>query len=142
MNQIREAQLAHDRRLPLAAIKTPQQLARSEWLRNAAEQLIVFGADVKFKRRLHAAQGVTWKDFTLAVDEHVSGRLKDCQIETSAFGLLVISAWQLRRPEKTCAIELLGDSDHEFGMLGEIAEALLEPLANDALIAQAEDDLL
>jgi hypothetical protein len=37
---------------------------------------------------------------------------------------------------------LLGLSDHPQGALGEIAQALLEPLADDALIAQAEDDAL
>jgi hypothetical protein len=34
---------------------------------------------------------------------------------------------------------LLGNSDHPLGKLGEIAEVLLEPLVDDALIAQAED---
>lgn len=29
---------------------------------------------------------------------------------------------------------------HPLGKLGEIAEALLEPLADDALIAKAEDE--
>lgn len=43
--------------------------------------------------------------------------------------------------DKTATAELLGNSDHPRGKLGEIAEALLEPLADDALIAKAEDEL-
>lgn len=135
------AQLEHDNRLPVAVSETPQELARSEWLYNAAEQLVVFGSDVKLQRRMHPAQGVTQDQFALAVDEHVNGRLADCKVDTSALGWLVISALH-RQADKTAAAELLGRSGHPLGMLGEIAEGLLEPLADDALIAQAEDELL
>mgnify|MGYP006181306381 CR=1 FL=1 len=38
--------------------------------------------------------------------------------------------------------ELLGHSDHALGKLGEIAESMLLPLADDAMIAIAEDNEL
>jgi hypothetical protein len=135
------AQFEHDNRLPEQVSETPQEMARREWLYSAAEELVAFGADVKFQRRMRQAQGVTQAQFALAVDEHVNKRLADCQIYTSALGWLVISA-QHHRGDKLAATELLGPSTHLLGMLGEIAEGLLEPLADDALIAQAEDELL
>lgn len=135
------AQLEHDNRLPAQVSETPQELARSEWLHNAVEQLVEFRSDVKFQRRMRPAQGVTQDQFALAVDEHVNNRLAGGEVETSALGLLVISA-QRRQGDKAAAAELLGRSSHTLGMLGEIAERLLEPLADDALIAQAEDELL
>ena len=135
------AQFEHDNRLPEAVSETPQVLARREWLYSSTEQLVAFGADVKFQRRMRQAQGITQGQFALAVDEHVNNRLADCQVDTSALGWLVISA-QHHRGDKSAAAELLGRSTHPLGMLGEIAERLLEPLADDALIAQAEDELL
>jgi hypothetical protein len=135
------AQLEHDNRLPAQVSETPQELARSEWLHNAVEQLVEFRSDVKFQRRMRPAQGVTQDQFALAVDEHVNNRLAGGEVETSALGLLVISA-QRRQGDKVAAAELLGRSNHPLGMLGEIAERLLDPLADDALIAQAEDELL
>jgi hypothetical protein len=141
MNALHAAQIQFDGRLPTPVSETPQEQARAEWLHNAVEQLVRFGADVKFQRRLRRPQGVTQAQFALAVDEHVNNRLADGEVETSALGWLVITA-QLKQADKTSAAELLGRSTHPLGMLGEIAERLLEPLAADALIAQAEDDLL
>lgn len=135
------AQLEHDNRLPAQVSETPQELARSEWLHNAVEQLVEFRSDVKFQRRMRPAQGVTQDQFALAVDEHVNNRLSDCLVETSALGRLLVST-QHRHFDKIAAKELLGYSSHPLGMLGEIAERLLEPLADDALIAQAEDSEL
>lgn len=59
---------------------------------------------------------------------------------TSALGWLIITA-ERGQADKTATAELLGNSDHPLGKLGEIAEALLEPLADDALIAKVEDEL-
>jgi hypothetical protein len=83
-------------------------------------------------------QGVTAEEFALAVDEYVNNRLADSEVHTSALGWLLITA-TTGNADKTAAAELLGNSDHPLGKLGEIAEVLLEPLADDALIAQAED---
>jgi hypothetical protein len=88
-----------------------------------------------------APQGVTANQFALAVDEFVNQRLADCEISTSALGWLLIAA-ERGQTDKTATAELLGRSDHPLGKLGEIAESLLEPLADDALKAQAEDDAL
>ncbi|MNY64511.1 hypothetical protein D3C86_2016400 [compost metagenome] len=61
-------------------------------------------------------------------------------MHTSALGWLIITA-ERGHADKTAIAELLGNCDHPLGRLGEIAEALLEPLADDALLAKAEDEL-
>jgi hypothetical protein len=86
-------------------------------------------------------QGVTAEEFALAVDEYVNNRLADSEVHTSALGWLLITATS-GNADKTAVAELLGNSNHPLGKLGEIAESLLEPLADDALIAQAEDNKL
>jgi len=123
-------QAAHDAQLPPPVSESAQELARAEWLYNAAEQLVRFGCDV---------QGVTAAQFAHSVDEFVNNRLADNEIDTSALGWLLIYA-NRGQTNKTVTAELLGRSDHPLGKLGEIAEILLAPLANDALKAQAEDD--
>lgn len=132
------AQLNYENRLPPPVSESPQEIARSEWLYNAAEDLMR-GRDVKFQRRMSSPQGVTAKQFVLAVDELVNKRLADCEIPTPSLGWLLIEAVR-GFADKVSAAELLGNSDHPLGKLGEIAESLLEPLADDALIAQAEDE--
>ena len=91
---------------------------------------------MSFQRRMRKPQGVTAAQFALAVDEHVNRRLADCEIETSALGWLLISA-ERGQADKTSTAELLGRSDHPLGKLGEIAEELLAPMADDAIKAQA-----
>ena len=140
MNAIALAQHEFDNRLPPPVSESPQEIARAEWLYNAAEDLLR-GVSVTFQRRMHAPQGVTAAQFANAVDEYVNQRLADCEIGTSALGWLVIAA-ERGQTDKTATAELLGRSDHPLGKLGEIAESLLKPLANDALKAQAEDDEL
>lgn len=127
-------------RKPPPVVHGPHDDARAEWLYNAAEELLR-GCSVSFQRRMRPQQGVTPEQFALAVDEFVNNRLADCEIDTSALGWLLISA-QRGQVDKTAVAELLGNSDHPLGKLGEIAESLLEPLADDALIAKAEDDEL
>jgi hypothetical protein len=119
---------------------SPHEDARSEWLYNAAEELLR-GCSVSFQRRMHAPQGVTADEFALAVDEYVNNRLADSEVHTPALGWLLIRA-AIGSADKTAVTELLGNSDHPLGKLGEIAEGLLRPLADDALIAKAEDDEL
>jgi len=138
MNAIALAQREFDNRLPPPVSETPQEMARTEWLYNAAEDLLR-GVSVAFQRRMRKPQGVTSDQFALAVDEFVNKRLADCEIGTSALGWLLIAA-ERGQTDKTATAELLGRSDHPLGKLGEIAESLLEPLADDALKAQAEDD--
>jgi hypothetical protein len=134
-------QAVYDAKLPPPVSDTTQEVARAEWLYNAAEQLVVFSCGISFRRRMCKVQGVSMRQFQAAVDEHVNGRLADCEVGTPALGALVIAATQ----GGSCSVsakELLGSSDHPLGKLGEIAESLLEPLADDALKAQAEDDEL
>lgn len=141
MNAIQIAQIEYDRRVPPSVSESAQAEARSEWLYNAAEQLVRFGQDVKFQCRRRNPQGVTQQQLALAVDEHANGRLADSKVETPALGWLLLCT-QRGQQDKNSKAELLGHSTHPLGMIGEIAEALLEPLADDALIAQAEDDEL
>lgn len=115
--------------------------AVEEWLYNATEQLVRFGQDVKVQRRLRRPQVVTAAQLALAADELANNRQANCEVGTPALGWLLI-ANNCGRADKDAAAELLGRSDHPFGKLGEIAEALLRPLVDDALAAQAEDDEL
>ncbi|CAI8795853.1 Phage protein [Pseudomonas sp. IT-P12] len=134
-------QAMHDAKSPPPVSESPQELARSEWLYNAVEQMVRYGRDVKFQRRMCSPQGVKAEEFALAVDEYANKRLADCEVHTSALGWLLITT-AYGKGDKVAVNELLGHSDHPFGKLGEIAEALLRPLVDDALIAQAEDDEL
>ncbi|BBP60397.1 hypothetical protein [Pseudomonas sp. St316] len=129
-----------DAQLPPPVIESPREEARAEWIYNAVEQLVRFGSDVSFQRRMRKPQGVTVAQLALAVDEHVNGRLADCEVRSPALGNLLMSL--AGRPDQNAVAELLGPSDHPFGKIGEIAQALLEPLADDALIAKAEDNEL
>ncbi|MBI6948574.1 hypothetical protein [Pseudomonas koreensis] len=130
-------QAAHDAKLPPPVSETPEELARAEWLYNAIEDLMR-GTSVEFQRRMHSPQSVTMADLDLAVDAHVNRRLADCKVGFPALGRL-LNSLAAGKPDKTAQSELLGYSDHVFGMRGEIAEKLLQPLVDDALIAQAED---
>jgi hypothetical protein len=140
MNALQLAQWKLDRRLPPPVSESTQEDARSEWLYNATEELLR-GNSVSFQRRMRAPQGVDAEAFALAVDEYVNNRLADSEVHTSALGWLLITS-AIGNADKTAVAELLGNSDHPLGKLGEIAQTLLEPLADDALIAKAEDDEL
>ena len=137
MSALLNAQFEHDEQLPPPVSETAQEVAQEEWLHNAVEQLLL-GCDVKFQRRMRTAQGVTVAELEAAVDEHANGRLADGEVVTPSLGRLLIEN-SGGRVDKMAATELLGPSDHPQGKLGEIAERLLRPLVNDALIAQAED---
>lgn len=140
MNPQTLAQSEFDSRLPPPVSESPREVARAEWLYNAAEELLR-GCGVTFQRRMRRPQGVTAEQFALAVDEHVNNRLADNEVQTSALGWLIIAA-ERGQTDRTATAELLGRSEHPLGKLGEIAETLLKPLADDALKAQAEDDAL
>lgn len=140
MNALQLAQWKLDRRLPPPVSESTQEDARSEWLYNATEELLR-GNSVSFQRRMRAPQGVDAEAFALAVDAYVNNRLADSEVHTSALGWLLITS-AIGNADKTAVAELLGNSDHPLGKLGEIAQTLLDPLADDALIAKAEDDEL
>lgn len=141
MNATALAQSEFDNRLPPPVSESPMDLARAEWLYNAVEQLVKLGCDVKVQRRLRKPQAVTVAQLALAADELVNNRQANFEVSTPALGWLLI-ANNCGRADKESTAELLGQSDHPFGKLGELAEALLKPLVKDALIAQAEDDEL
>ncbi|QAY93681.1 hypothetical protein [Pseudomonas sp. ACM7] len=140
MTPLQLAQLKLERRVPPPVSDTPEDAARADWLYNAAEELLR-GGSVSFQRRMRPAQGVAAEEFALAVDEYVNNRLADSEVHTPALGWLLITT-ALGNADKTAVAELLGRSDHPLGKLGEIAEMLLEPLVDDALVAKAEDDEL
>lgn len=131
----------YDAQLPPPVSETALEIARREWLYNATEQLVRFGQDVKVQRRLRRPLLVTVAQLALAADELANARQADCDVGTPALGWMLI-ANNCGRADKDSVSQLLGYSDHPFGKLGEIAEALLRPLADDALAAQAEDDEL
>ena len=137
MSALRKAQFEHDEQLPPPVSETAQEVAREEWLYNAVEQLLL-GCDVKFQRRMRKAQGVTVAELEAAVGEHAKDRLAVGVVVMPSLGRLLIEN-SGGRIGKAATAELLGSSNHPQGKLGEIAERLLRPLVNDALIAQAED---
>ena len=114
--------------------------AKDNWLIDAADSLI-HGADIKIQRRYRRAQGVQHAQFLTAVQMHLIDRQIAGEDNEDWFAQLVVDA-ATGAPCKRVALRLLGESQHTHGMLFEIAEKLLEPLAHDALIAQAEDNEL
>ncbi|MCJ8207693.1 hypothetical protein [Pseudomonas sp. RGM2987] len=135
------SQERYDAQLPPPVSESPQEVARAEWIYNAVEQLVRFGVDVSFQRRMRKPQGVTQAQLALAIDEFANGRLADGEVGTPALGYLLLAA-ERGQVDRTAYAELRGPSDHPLGKIGEIAQALIEPLADDALIAQAEDNEL
>lgn len=131
----------YDAQLPPPVSESAVEIARREWLYNATEQLVRFGADVKVQLRMRSPQCVTVTQLELAADELANARQADFEVGTPALGRLLV-ANNCGRADKDAAAELLGRSDHPFGKLGEIAEVLLRPLVDDALAAQAEDEEL
>lgn len=114
--------------------------AKDNWLIDAADSLI-HGADIKIQRRYRRAQGVAHAQFLTAVQMHLIERQIAGDDSEDWFAQLVVDA-ATGAPCKRVALRLLGESRHTHGMLFEIAEKLLEPLAHDALIVQAEDNEL
>jgi hypothetical protein len=138
MHTLQLARLKKEHFQPSLMEEIPQDVARADWLYSASEELL-HGGKVSFQRRMQKPQGVTAAEFALAVDEYVNNRLADSEIQTPALGYLLIST-ALGHADKTAMAELLGNSEHPLGKLGEIAESLLLPLVDDALIAKAEDE--
>lgn len=132
-------QAMYDARLPPPVSESAVEVARKEWIDNAVETLVGRCIDVKFKRRLHSPQGVTFKEFAAEVEQFAinSGSKSPC-----AIGEMVIAGiLGDRSMARDGAEDLLGVAEPKK-QLEIIAQRLVEPLADDALIAQAEDDEL
>ncbi|WP_122510201.1 hypothetical protein [Pseudomonas viridiflava] len=127
---------------PLAGASV-KQLTPAErlWVANSAHSL-VHGDDIKFKRRLQEAQGVTFERFLIAVDEFAMEKLGASGASQSALGRLVYMA---KFGSPACAREAADavlNCPNPKDTLCEIAEGLLRPLAADGVIAQREDEEL
>lgn len=123
------AQFEYDNRLPVVI----DDSAEREWVANGVE-LLRMGADVQY--------GVTYERFAVAVDEFAMDQLGQAGISQSVLGRLILRVkYGSPADARTAADELLLSADPDKA-LREIAEALLEPFADDALLAKAEDDAL
>lgn len=58
-------QAMHDEQLPAMVSESPREVARTEWLYNAVEQLVRFGSIVSFQRRSRQPQLVTQQRFAV-----------------------------------------------------------------------------
>lgn len=115
-------------------VETDDGEAERIWIDNATEDLLR-GVDVEFKRHGHPKQSVTFEQFAGAVDEHLSTLLLWTSESGSVLGRLYLAARGGWKSEgQAAAAEILNDDDK----LRELARTLLEPLAEDALIAEAE----
>ena len=129
----------YDAQLPPPVSESAVEIARKEWIDNAVETLVDRRSDVKFKRRLHSAQSVTFKTFAAEVEQFA---INSDSKSPCAIGEMVIAGLLGDRfLARDGAEDLLAVADPKE-QLRIIAQRLVEPLANDALIAQAEDDEL
>ncbi|MNJ53121.1 hypothetical protein D3C77_484980 [compost metagenome] len=135
MSALRKAQFEYDNRLPG---EHPDDVAERIWIDNAAVDLLE-GRDVKFRRRLRSPQGVTFDQFAVAVDEFVMGQLSSSGMSPSVLGRLVLAAKRKDSSEASSAADEALASPDPTEALREVARTLLRPLAQDGLIAQAED---
>jgi len=120
-----------DAQLPLPVSESSQEETRAEWIFNAVEQLVRFGSDVSFQRRMREPQGVTVTDLALAVDEHANGRLEDCKVHTAALGWLIsnhLSLVESNRPHANA----LSDQVAQFLAAGGQIKQLPGPPRNSA----------
>lgn len=140
MNTATQLTCSNDGSLPPPDLDEYYDNAKDNWLIDAADSLI-HGADIKIQRRYRRAQSVAHAQFLTAVQMHLVDRQIAGEDSEDWFAQLVVDA-ATGAPCKRVALRLLGESRHTHGMLFEIAEKLLESLAHDALIAQAEDNEL
>ena len=132
-------QAMYDAQLPPPVSESAVEIARKEWIDNAVETLVDRRSDVQFKRRLHSAQGVTFKTFAAEVEQFA---INSDSKSPCAIGEMVIAGLLGDRfLARDGAEDLMAVADPKE-QLRVIAEALLRPLVNDALIAQAEDNEL
>lgn len=135
LQAMQDAQWRHDNRLPPDDGEA-LDLARAEWIENAVEQLVDRRNDVKFKRRLYAAQGITFKYFAAEVEQYAIASA--CKSPCAIGEMILGSLFGDRSLARDGAIDLMAVADPRE-QVRIIARRLLRPLADDALIAQAED---
>lgn len=124
--------------LPLTGTPVrPCTPAERMWIESSAD-LLIHGADVKFKRRGRSERSVTHAEYLTALQDHLNQRQIDGEDREDLFAQLVLGCFH-GHASKTVAGHLIG-TNHPTGKLFEIAEGLLRPLAADGLIAQREDD--
>lgn len=129
----------YDAQLPPPVSESAEEIAGREWIDNAVETLVDRRSDVKFKRRMHTPQGVTFKQFAAEVEQFA---ISSASKSPCAIGEMVIAGLLGDRSlARDGAEDLMAVADPKE-QLRVIAEALLRPLVNDALIAQAEDNEL
>lgn len=128
-----------DAQLPPPVSESAVEIARKEWIDSAVETLVDRRSDVQFKRRMHSAQGVTFKTFAAEVEQFA---INSDSKSPCAIGEMVIAGLLGDRfLARDGAEDLLAVADPKE-QLRIIAQRLVEPLADDALAAQAEDDEL
>jgi len=130
--QLNRNQFDYDNREPV-----PLEDCEAEriWIENATIDLLR-GSDVRFQRAGRPAQGVTYEQFATAVDERLSELLIESVESSSALGRMYLAARRGAIHEcKSIVAEILSDDR----VLLDIAAALLSPLADDGVIADAED---
>jgi alpha-L-fucosidase len=115
------------------------QEAVNDWLAHSAEQLVRYGDDILFTREGKDEQGVTHAEYLTALQDYLNQRQKDGEDKEDLFAQLVLSN-AYGSASATTAGYLIGTISPR-GKLLEIAEALLKPFADDALIAKAEEAL-
>ena len=129
----------YDAQLPPPVSESAVEIARKEWIDNAVETLVDRRSDVQFKRRLHSAQGVTFKTFAAEVEQFA---INSDSKSPCAIGEMVIAGLLGDRfLARDGAEDLLAVADPKE-QLRIITQSLVEPLADDALAAQAEDEEL
>ena len=133
MQALHAAQLNHDNRLPAPVSETPLETAECAWVDNAVEALLD-RQDVMFQRRFRKAQGVTHLDFAEAIDHFITDGGMDASAGPAALGLLVLAG------RSGVPSDVRAASAHVIpeAKLREIARELLEPLAADGVLAEAE----
>ncbi|MFK3941891.1 hypothetical protein ACI2KC_09415 [Pseudomonas monteilii] len=133
MQALHAAQFEFDNRLPCQVSETAEEAAQRAWVDNAVETLLD-RQDVMFQRRLRKAQGVTHQDFAEAIDHFITDGGMDVSAGPAALGLLVLAG----RSGVPCDVRAASAQVIPEAKLREIARELLEPLAADGVLAEAE----
>ncbi len=133
MQALHAAQFEFDNRLPCQVSETAEEAAQRAWVDNAVETLLD-RQDVMFQRRLRKAQGVTHQDFAEAIDQFITEGGMDASAGPAALGLLVLAG----RSGVPCDVRTAAARVIPEAKLREIARELLEPLAADGVLAEAE----
>lgn len=137
MNNLKKAQFHHDEALPLPVSESATETAIAEWIEEGVEQLVRFGCDVHFTGAGGEKKVVTLADLILNIDMMANERLADLKVDTPALGRIIYESLN-GRADKVSAAELIGHSSGSYGVLGDIAYAMLKPHAKDAVAADKD----